>query len=120
MQTVNIRQLKSNPSAALASARQEDMVIITNRDRPQALLVDLEKLGLPNLSDVRVALAASLFKSGTISAGTAARMVDKPLAEMLTILSNLGIPLTGTPEESIEDLQAEMAAAAAWVVKPVP
>ena len=65
-----------------------------------------------------VALAASLFESGTISASTAARMADKPLAHMLTILSNLGIPLTGTPEESIEDLQAEMATANAWVVKP--
>ena len=65
-----------------------------------------------------VALAASLFRSGTISASTAARMAGNPLAEMLMILSSLGIPLTGTPEESIEDLQAEMAAAEAWVVKP--
>lgn len=65
-----------------------------------------------------VALAASLFESGAISAGTAARMAGKPLADMLMILSSLGIPLTGTPEESIEDLQAEMAAADAWVVKP--
>ena len=45
-------------------------------------------------------------------------MAGNPLAEMLMILSSLGIPLTGTPEESIEDLQAEMAAAEAWVVKP--
>jgi antitoxin (DNA-binding transcriptional repressor) of toxin-antitoxin stability system len=54
LQTVNIRQLKANPSTALAAARQEDMVVVMNRDHPQALLVDLQRLGLPNLPAVRV------------------------------------------------------------------
>lgn len=117
MHTVDIRQLESNPSAALASARQEDMVIVTDQDHPQALLVDLEKLALPDLPSVRVALAASLFKSGTISTAMAARMASKPLHEMLTILSSMSIPVTGPAEECVENLQAEMDAAAEWVVK---
>jgi len=36
-----------------------------------------------------------LFRSGAVSAGFAARMACKPLPEMLTLLSSLGIPLTG-------------------------
>lgn len=81
MQTVNIRQLKANPSTALAAAREDDMVVVMNRDHPQALLVDLERLGLPDLPAVRVALAVSLFRSGSVSAGFAARAAGKPLAE---------------------------------------
>jgi antitoxin (DNA-binding transcriptional repressor) of toxin-antitoxin stability system len=38
MKTVNIRQLKTNPSTALAAARDDDMVVVMNRDHPQALL----------------------------------------------------------------------------------
>ena len=105
MQTVNIRQLKTNPSTALRSAKEDDMVVVMNRDHPQALLVDLDKLDLPDLGSVRVALAVSLFRSGAVSAGFAARMAYKPLPEMLTLLSSLGIPLTGAnPADARDDL----------------
>ena len=115
MQTFNIRQLKSNPSTALAAARQEDMVVVMNRDHP--LLVDLERLGTPDLPAVRVALAVSLFRAGSISAGFAARMAGKPLAEMLTLLSSLGIPLTGTEEPDEAELLEEMNLARQRVMK---
>ena len=84
MQTVNIRQLKNNPSTALAAARADDMVVVMNRDHPQALLVDLERLGVPDLPAVRVALAISLFQTSAVSAGFAARMAGFPLPDMLT------------------------------------
>ena len=107
MQTVNIRQLKTNPSTALRSAKEDDMVVVMNRDHPQALLVDLDKLELPDLGSVRVALAVSLFRSGAVSAGFAARMAYKPLPEMLTLLSSLGIPLTGAnAADARDDLNA--------------
>lgn len=112
MQAVNIRQLKSNPSTALRSAREDDMVVVMNRDRAQAVLVDLEKLGLPDLGAVRVALAVSLFRSGAVSAGFAARMAEKSLPEMLTLLSSLGIPLTGN---GTADVDNEMLVARRWL-----
>ncbi|MFZ1491906.1 MAG: type II toxin-antitoxin system Phd/YefM family antitoxin, partial [Candidatus Competibacter denitrificans] len=87
MQVVNIRQLKSNPSTALRGAREDDMVVVMNRDHPEAVLVSLEKLGLPDPDAVRVALAVSLFRNGAITAGFAARMADKPLPDMLALLS---------------------------------
>lgn len=112
MQAVNIRQLKSNPSTALRSAREDDMVVVMNRDHAQAVLVDLEKLGLPDLGAVRVALAVSLFRSGAVSAGFAARMAEKSLPEMLTLLSSQGIPLTGNDAAAVEN---EMLAARQWL-----
>ena len=118
MQTVNIRQLKTNPSTALAAARADDMVVVMNRDHPQALLVDVERLGVPDLPAVRVALAVSLFRSSAVSAGFAARMASKPLAEMLTLLSSQGIPLTGTEKAGADEALAEMRAARDWLAKP--
>ncbi|MGB2679989.1 MAG: UPF0175 family protein [Candidatus Competibacter sp.] len=104
MQVVNIRQLKSNPATALRGAREDDLVVVMNRDHPEAVLVSLDKLGLPDPDAVRVALAVSLFRNGSISAGFAARMADKPLPEMLALLSSLGIPLTGNAPETRDDM----------------
>ena len=111
MQAFNIRQLKTNPSTALKAAKEEDLVVVMNRDQPEALLIDLDRLGVPDLAAVRVALAASLFRSGSISAGFAARMADKPLAEMLDLLSTMSIPLGGTKA----DVQEDMATARKWL-----
>ncbi len=118
MQTVNIRQLKTNPSSALAAAREDDMVVVMNRDTPQAVLVDLEQLGVPDLPAVRVALAVSLFRSGSVSAGFAARVAGKPLAQMLTLLSSQGIPLTGQGKAEADEAREDMRRARDWLVKP--
>ena len=118
MQTVNIRQLKSNPSTALAAAREDDLVVVMNRDTPQAVLVDLERLGVPDLPAVRVALAVSLFRGGSASAGFAARVADKPLAEMLTLLSSQGLPLTGEGKAAADEAREDLRRARDWLVKP--
>jgi len=101
MQTVSVRELKSNPSVALRHAAQ-DIVIVTNRDEPQAVLVDLARLGLPDLDNVKQALAVSLFKQGTVSLGYAARMAGKTKSEMATILSAMQIPLVQMTDEDLE------------------
>ena len=110
MRTVNIRELKNNPSAALREAR-EDMVVVMNRDEPQAVLVDLHHLGVPDIPGLRMALAVALFKQGNVSVGYAARIAGKPLPEMITTLSKMKIPLvTLTPE----DIEHDFAVADAW------
>ncbi|MDR2214126.1 MAG: type II toxin-antitoxin system Phd/YefM family antitoxin [Pseudomonadales bacterium] len=118
MQTINIRQLKTNPNTALAAARDGDMVVVMNHDHPQALLVDLEQLGVPDLAAVRVALAVALFRGGSVSVGFAARMANKPLAEMLSLLSSQGIPLTGGNNTVADEVCAEMQQARNWLAKP--
>lgn len=95
------------------------MVVVMNRDHPQALLVDLQQLGLPDLPAVRVALAVSLFRNGAVSADFAARMADKPLAEMLQLLSSQGLPLTGNDKAAADEARQDMRTARAWLAKPV-
>ena len=114
MQTVNIRQLKTNPSVALRSAQEDDMVVVMNRDNPEALLINLKKLKVPDLASVRVALAVSLFQNGAVSAGFAARMTDKSLPEMLSLFTSLGIPLTSANESDAHD---DLAAGKQWLAQ---
>jgi predicted HTH domain antitoxin len=93
MRAVNIRELKNNPSEALRSAQEDDLVVVMNRDQPQALLVDLTRLKLPDMASVKVALAVSLFRQGNVSLGYAARIAGKPLSGMMDMLTHMGIPI---------------------------
>ena len=112
MRAFNIRQLKNNPSTALRAAHEDDMVVVMNRDNPTALLVDLEKMAMPDLESVKVSLAITLFKSGVISVGSAARMANHNLSDMITLLSSLNIPLTGN---NADDAKSDMAVAQRWL-----
>ena len=112
MRAFNIRQLKNNPSTALRAAHEDDMVVVMNRDNPTALLVDLENMALPDLESVKVSLAVSLFKSGVISVGSAARMANHNLSDMITLLSSLNIPLTGN---NADDATSDMTVAKQWL-----
>src|SRR5260364_74124 len=106
MQAINIRQLKHNPSAALRSAGEDDFVVIINRDEPEALLIDLKRVGVPDVNRVRGALAVALFKQNTISLGYAPPLADKTLPDMMTTLVKLAIPVVAVSQEDIEhDLQ---------------
>lgn len=111
MQVVSIHQLQNNPTTALRGAKEDDLVVVMNHDHPEAVLVSLDKLGLPDPEAVRVALAVALFRSGAVAAGFAARMAGKPLPDMLALLSSLGIPLAG----GAEDIRDEMKAARQWL-----
>lgn len=111
MQVVNVRQLKSNPSTALKSAR-DDMVVVMNRDKPDALIIGFEQLaGVPDFAHVRQAMAVGLFKDRLISVGGAAKMAGESLADMLTRLSRLGVPVVDYDEQALAE---EVATAAAW------
>ena len=77
----------------------------------------LEQLGVPDLPAVRVALAVSLFRNAAVSAGFAARVAGKPLADMLTLISSQGIPLTGPDKAAADDVRGEMHVARDWLTK---
>lgn len=105
MRAVNIRQLKSNPSVALREAKN-DLVVVMNRDTPDAVLVGIEQLGVADLPHVRSALAVSLFRSGDISVGTAAKVAGVPLSDMLGLLSDMGISLYGGgPSDAVQEVE---------------
>jgi predicted HTH domain antitoxin len=109
MQVVNIRQLKTNPSVALREAKN-GLVMVTNRDKPDALLVSMEQLaGIPNIEQVKLVLGVALFRDKLLSLSAAAKVAGKSLAEMLTLVSKMGIPVV--------DYSAEEAAAEAAMVE---
>ena len=111
MKAVNIRELKNNPSEALRAAREEDLVVVMNRDQPQALLVDLSRLNLPDVPSVRLALAVSLFGQGHVSLGHAARMADQSVGEMMDTLTQMGIPIV---KVTARDLRDDLQTLDAW------
>lgn len=113
MQTINVRQLKSNPSTALRDARTE-LVVVMRRDKPDAVMIGFEQLqGLADMTHVRQAMAVSLFKDRLMSVSSAAKLAGEPTADMLQRLAQLGIPVT---DYDAATLSAEVDAAAPWVV----
>jgi Uncharacterized small protein len=106
MKSVNVRELKNNPSDALRLAR-EDMVVVMNRDTPDAVLVHLDDETLLNMSGVRLALATALFRDGDLSLGRAAKVAHLALVDFIQHLSRLGIPVVkGTAEDVTKDEEA--------------
>jgi predicted HTH domain antitoxin len=104
METVNVSGLKNNPTDALRKARN-DVVIVMNRDRPDAAMVGLGATGILDQRGVRAALATALFRDGNLSLARSARVAAMPLAEFIVHLSRLKIAVIGLDgEETSRDL----------------
>jgi predicted HTH domain antitoxin len=101
MVCVNVRQLKDNPSEALRSAAKGPVLVLKG-DRPEAVILHLDPGQAPGEADLRLALATALFKAGTLSLGRAARIADVGVADLVSHISRLGIPV-------VQDERAEAA-----------
>jgi len=91
METVNVSGLKNNPSDALRKARR-GVVVVMNRDKPDAVLVGVESAGLLGSAGVKEALATALFRDGSLSLARSARLAEMSVAAFIAHLSRLGIP----------------------------
>ncbi|KAF0162015.1 MAG: prevent-host-death family protein [Rhodocyclaceae bacterium] len=91
METVNVSGLKNNPSEALRKAHR-DVVVVMNRDKPDALLVGIESAGVLDGNGVRPALATALFRDGHLSLVRSARLAQMSVSEFVSHVSRLGIP----------------------------
>lgn len=92
MQAVNVSGLKNNPSDALRRAR-DDVVVVMNRDKPDALMVGIKASGVLNMAGVRPALATALLRDGHLSLARAARLAEMTLTAFISHVSRLGIPV---------------------------
>lgn len=101
MKTVNVSGLKNNPSEALRLAH-EDMVLVMNRNEPDALMVGLKSSNIVNMPGVRMALATALFKEGELSLARSAKLAEMPLATFIAHISRLGIPVINQTAEEIK------------------
>ena len=109
MKSVNVRQLKSNPSDVLRMARKAPVVVM-NRDRPEALLFHLDDEGLLGEPGVRLALATSLYKNDSVSLGRGAKIAEVALEEFMQHVSRQGVPVVkgnaSTVREDVKNLEA--------------
>lgn len=92
MEAVNVSGLKNNPSEAMRLAHR-DLVVVMNRNVPDAVLVGIDLLGALNVEGVRAALATALFRDGSLSLGRAARVAQMSVSAFVSHLSRLGIPV---------------------------
>ena len=92
MHTANVRELKKNPSRALRLAK-EGPVLILKGNEPDAVLMHLDKSLTETEAGMRPALAASLYKGGSVSLGRAAKISGLSLSEFVGHLGSLGIEI---------------------------
>lgn len=104
MKTVNVSGLKNNPSEALRQA-QDDLVLVMNRNEPDALIVGVSTSKIIDMPGVRKAMATALFKDGDLSIARSAKLANMALADFITHVSRLGIPVINqTAEEVLLDM----------------
>ena len=104
MESVNVSNLKNNPSEALRKAKQ-GVVVVMNRNQPDTLMVGVEQAGVLEAKGVRPALATALFKDGSLSLARAANLAQMSFGEFTSHLSRLGIPVvTLEPEAVLRDM----------------
>lgn len=113
MEAVNVSGLKNNPSEALRMARR-DVVVVMNRDKPDALMVGIESSGVLEAPGVRPALATALFRDGHLSLVRAAHLAAVSVAEFAAHLSRLGIPIV---QLSAQEAERDLDTLDAWLAK---
>ena len=91
MHAVSVSGLKNNPAEALRQAKSS-LVVVLNRDHPDAVLIGLEQGGVLQAPGVRAALATALFRDGELSLVRAARVAELDVASFISHLGRLGIP----------------------------
>ncbi len=111
MKTVNVSRLKNNPSEALRMAH-DDLVLVMNRNEPDALMIGLKSSKIIGMPGVRKALATALFKDGDLSLARSAKLADISLADFITHVSRLGIPVI---KQTAEEVRQDMDTLEQWL-----
>jgi len=101
MITVNVSGLKNNPSAALRSAK-DDMVLVMNRDTPDALMIGVNQVKALDMLGVRTAIATALFRGGDLPLVCAANLANMALGGFIKHVSRLGIPVITQTDDEVE------------------
>ena len=101
MKTVNVSGLKNNPSEALRQSH-EDVVLVMNRNQPDALMVGVKQTKALDMPGVRTALATALFRDGELSLARSANLAEMPLADFIAHISRLGIAVIDQQADEVE------------------
>ena len=80
--------------------------MVLRRHEPEAVLIDLSDDSLLSEPGMRQAIAASLYRDGSLSLGLAARFSGIGVAGFIDHVSRLGIPVVaGTAETVRQDIE---------------
>ncbi len=101
MKTVNVSGLKNNPSEALRYSH-DDLVLVMNRNEPDALIVGVNTGNIIDMPGVRKAMATALFKDGELSIARSAKLAKMALADFIEHISRLGIPIINQTAEEVD------------------
>ena len=105
MEVVNVSGLKNNPSVALRMAHK-DLVVVMNRDQPDAFMLGINHGGLLDAKGVKPALATALFRDGHLSLARSARLAEMPAAQFAAHVSRLGIAVVRlNSAETTQDME---------------
>ncbi len=111
MKTVNVSGLKNNPSEALRYSH-EDLVLVMNRNEPDAMIVGVNRGNVIDMPGVRKAMATALFKDGELSLARSAKLAKMALADFIEHISRLGIPVIN---QTAEEVQQDMDTLEQWL-----
>ena len=106
MYATNVRELKKNPSLALREAK-EAPVLILKGNQPDALLVHLDSTMDQTLTDIRPAIAASLYRDALVSLGKATKISGLSMSEFIKHLGDLRIDIVRhdeTVDQEVKDV----------------
>ena len=91
MQTIGIKELKTNPAALTKAMEAQKYLLISKRGKPFALATALDSplfdLGL------KTWLLTRAYADGGLSLGQLARALDKSYSDIAKLLSLLNIPV---------------------------
>ena len=113
MKTVNVSGLKNNPSEALRYSHDE-LVLVMNRNEPDALIVGVNTGNIIDMPGVRKAMATALFKDGELSIARSAKLAKMALADFIEHISLLGIPVIN---QTAEEVRQDMDTLEQWLQK---
>lgn len=113
MKTVNVSGLKNNPSEALRDSHK-GLVLVMNRNEPDALIVGVNTNNIIDMPGVRKAMATALFKEGELSIARSAKLANMALTDFIEHISRLGIPVIN---QTAAEVQQDMDTLEQWLQK---
>ena len=101
MQAFSIRDLRERTGELSQEAEKGNLTVITKHGHPLFVSLPFTEDLLKN--NIHVVLAESLYKTGSISLGKAAKLAGQTIAEFTEFLSKLGIPVVDYPPGELND-----------------
>ncbi len=101
MHSFSIRDLRERTGELSKEAEKGNLALITKHGRPMFVSVPFTENLLKN--GVHVALAESLYQSGSLSIGKAAKLAGLSIAEFSEHLSRLNIAVVDYPADELEN-----------------